>query len=692
MEAKVSPSCPPSPAKDHICWTLQTPEMNLKVRSSSGGSGNGSNGSSSSSSIIISSPPGEQTTTTKKKKKQHRTELVPKPQIKKAVETLLKHPGIQKNNLLLSDYENIFLMVVLWKIPQVRKKIGIPLPFSIRHDTVEVCLFTRDEPKLTAEQTENHYRKLLGQQNVNISQVIPFKTLKTEYKPFEAKRRLLNSFSVFLCDDRIKRLLPSHLGKHFYLRKKDPLPVNMTCANLAQQLQKVIQGTSMAISNRGGCSSVQVGHTGMKIKEIVANVISTVEVLSEKLPEKWKNVKMIYMKTERSVSLPIFSSFLNEFKDLPRPAFAKPKKQKETQGEMKAEKIKASKKPAPRPEVKKQRSAGPGAGVPSVAGLEKEQKEKAKTTAVQEQEPEEEIPQLIPIQIGPSKKTPRKAKPEEKWPKKSLGVQSPQSQSTRQKRKVSVTELSPKEMNQGTEWLDGPAKRLRISEVTKQETPLSLRKATRKKTPRKPESSSSAAPDESPGKKPRISEVAEQETPSSLRKATPKKTPKKPEASFFVTPHKNPGKKARILEVAEQEILSSLSKATPKVTPKKPEASSSATPDESPGKTPRISEVAEQETPSSLGKATRRRTPRKPEASFFVTPHKRPGKKATISEVAEQETPSSLRKATPKKTPRKPEARSFATPNKGGRLMKSARKPPRTPKQNPKKPQVPQSA
>ena len=50
--------------------------------------------------------------------------------------------------------------------------------------------------------------------------MIPYKMLKTEYKPFEAKRRLLGNFDMFLSDDRVRRLLSSHIGKHFYERKK----------------------------------------------------------------------------------------------------------------------------------------------------------------------------------------------------------------------------------------------------------------------------------------------------------------------------------------------------------------------------------------------------------------------------------------------------------------------------------------
>lgn len=53
-----------------------------------------------------------------------------------------------------------------------------------------------------------------------LEQIIPYKVLRTEYKPYEAKRRLLGNFDMFLSDDRIRRLLPSHLGKHFYQRKR----------------------------------------------------------------------------------------------------------------------------------------------------------------------------------------------------------------------------------------------------------------------------------------------------------------------------------------------------------------------------------------------------------------------------------------------------------------------------------------
>lgn len=47
-----------------------------------------------------------------------------------------------------------------------------PLPHGQRSDTDEVCLFTRDEPKMTSEQTQRFYKKLLEERGVkNVTEV-----------------------------------------------------------------------------------------------------------------------------------------------------------------------------------------------------------------------------------------------------------------------------------------------------------------------------------------------------------------------------------------------------------------------------------------------------------------------------------------------------------------------------------------
>ena len=46
------------------------------------------------------------------------------------------------------------------------------LPHGIRSDLADVCLFTKDEPNLSSEQTERYYKKLLNNHGIKtISQV-----------------------------------------------------------------------------------------------------------------------------------------------------------------------------------------------------------------------------------------------------------------------------------------------------------------------------------------------------------------------------------------------------------------------------------------------------------------------------------------------------------------------------------------
>lgn len=41
-----------------------------------------------------------------------------------------------------------------------------PLPHELRTESGDVCLFTKDEPKMTSEQTQRFYKKLLTERGV----------------------------------------------------------------------------------------------------------------------------------------------------------------------------------------------------------------------------------------------------------------------------------------------------------------------------------------------------------------------------------------------------------------------------------------------------------------------------------------------------------------------------------------------
>ncbi|XP_025272270.1 ribosomal L1 domain-containing protein 1 [Canis lupus dingo] len=443
-------------------------------------------------------------------------EQLDKGQIRKAVEALLAHSRSRKNanGLLLNENENFFLMVILWKIPSKELRVRLALPHGIRSDLTDICLLTKDEPNLTPENTERFYKKLLNKHGIKtISQIIPLRTLKKEYKAYEAKLRLLGSFDFFLTDARIRRLLPSHLGRHFYHRKKVPVPVNLLAKNLSREINECIGGTVLNISKSGSCSTIRVGHTGMEVEHIVDNIIAVAKRLSQKLPEKWESVKLLYVKTERSASLPIFSSFVScqdEAKGIctriQRKKEAKKKqkqkenreKQKEKRKNKRLEKQGKKAASAPKeedadPKISDAVAKDPAPQKEKMQAREKKEAGKGKTQQKVQDESEDEIPLLVPIG------TPAKENIEvqnhaagKKSQKKSPGPNRP-----RGKKRKACPGL---------------------------ETP----KAAEAKTP-----------GNGPEKKPRIKEEAEKERNSSLGKKDPRQKTKKPGARFFTTANKS---------------------------------------------------------------------------------------------------------------------------------------------------------
>ncbi|CAL8381497.1 ribosomal L1 domain-containing protein 1 [Gadus morhua] len=238
-------------------------------------------------------------------------------QVKKAVlalQAFLKSKSTSEA-LFLNESEHISLLFTLWKIPKKARNIRVPLPHNQRSDTDEVCLFTRDEPNMTGEQTQRFYKRLLEEKGINIAEVIPYKLLKTEYKSIESKRRLLGNFDVFLSDDRIRRLLPSHLGKNFYKNKKDPLSVNLQSKSLARDLNSVIHGTRVKINNKGACCMASIGHSGMTTEQLTENIESAVKGVDE-MRTQGAVVKLIHLKSLASVALPIYNAVLSQIANL----------------------------------------------------------------------------------------------------------------------------------------------------------------------------------------------------------------------------------------------------------------------------------------------------------------------------------------------------------------------------------------
>lgn len=233
---------------------------------------------------------------------------LPKERIERAVTALLKwkssKSATQKAQLLESD-EFLYLVITLHKIPSKGRtnayKIPLPNPLY-SSEGAEFCLFL-DDRHLDSKSAK---QKVLDEK-IPVAKVIKFSKLKTDYKPFEAKRKLCDSYDLFFADKRIVPLLPKAIGKHFYKKKKIPIPIELGRKNWKEQIERVC-GSALLFINTGTCCVVRVARGSMEKEEIVENVVAAVNGVVEFIPKKWRNVRSLHLKFAESVSLPVYQA------------------------------------------------------------------------------------------------------------------------------------------------------------------------------------------------------------------------------------------------------------------------------------------------------------------------------------------------------------------------------------------------
>ncbi|XP_042479625.1 putative ribosome biogenesis protein C8F11.04 [Macadamia integrifolia] len=229
----------------------------------------------------------------------------------KAVDALLKWNESKKKKLekaqLLEQDDFLYLILTLKKIPANGRTnpYKIPLSHPLHSPEEELCLIIDDRSKnrLTSEAA----KKKIQAEGIPISKVLKLSKLKTDYRPFEAKRKLCSSYDLFFADKRIIPLLPKLLGKEFFKKKKIPIPVDLTHQNWKQQIEYAC-GSALLFLRTGTCSVLKIARVSQSRDEIVANVVSAIDGTTEIIPKKWANVRSFHLKMSESLALPLYQS------------------------------------------------------------------------------------------------------------------------------------------------------------------------------------------------------------------------------------------------------------------------------------------------------------------------------------------------------------------------------------------------
>ncbi|KAG6812717.1 hypothetical protein H0H92_001078 [Tricholoma furcatifolium] len=242
-------------------------------------------------------------------------------QCKLAIDALHTHESkkeqqSQETELLPGKEPNIWLNVTVKKMPSGHKfkpakmqKANRGHRSPIEHPLIDprttaICLITKDP--------QREYKDLLQTHNIKfISRVVGVEKLKGKFKPFEARRMLLKENGLFLADERIIPLLPKLLGSKWFEAKKQPIPVCLKRKDLKGELERAVSSTYMN-QNRGTCTSIKFATLSHNPKQVLANLKTALPAIAKHIAGGWDNIQALHIKTNSSVSLPIWSCTLDD--------------------------------------------------------------------------------------------------------------------------------------------------------------------------------------------------------------------------------------------------------------------------------------------------------------------------------------------------------------------------------------------
>ncbi|KAJ6374956.1 hypothetical protein OIU77_000016 [Salix suchowensis] len=235
--------------------------------------------------------------------------------VDKAVNALLKWRSSKLNTQkpqLLEHDEFVYLILTLKKIPPKGvSRINahkIPLPHPLTNpltEAPELCLIIDDRPK--SGLNKDAAKKKIQNDNIPISKIIKISKLKTDYRPFEAKRKLCDSYDMFFADKRVVPLLPKMLGKQFFKKKKIPMTVDLKHSNWKEQIDRAC-GSALLFLRTGTCSVMKVGRVSMSREEISKNVMAAINGIAEIVPRKWGGIRSFHLKLLDSLALPVYQA------------------------------------------------------------------------------------------------------------------------------------------------------------------------------------------------------------------------------------------------------------------------------------------------------------------------------------------------------------------------------------------------
>lgn len=217
--------------------------------------------------------------------------------------------GFDKKKNLFGEDLKYGLQIAAIKIPDVpSRNCRVQLPNPIYREGDDICLIVKDLErgrKHDYEETLTFWSDKLRELGINyITQVIPFRQLKEDYKEYEMKLKLVHRFDRFLVDARINGHVFNFLGNNFIRRCKNPTPVILEKdEKIVKSIEKALSRLTYKQTNTGRVAEIQFATHKMPLDKAVENANSLLQALKTQYPGGWQNIRTIYLKPMVDIQL-----------------------------------------------------------------------------------------------------------------------------------------------------------------------------------------------------------------------------------------------------------------------------------------------------------------------------------------------------------------------------------------------------
>ncbi|GIQ82375.1 ribosomal protein L1/ribosomal biogenesis protein [Kipferlia bialata] len=210
-----------------------------------------------------------------------------------------KKKAEEEENGLWEDVQPVQLMVTLNNVPAKRRAVPfqVVLPNVVNEDGV--CLFVSD----------GQYDRVLAMKKEGklprVGEVVSIAMVKGTYEPYEARRQLLRSHSLFLADDRVLSVLTRLLGSTFLKAKRFPQPISVSDAKIASSIEECCRSIFVDVG-RGPTLMVRVGTTERDAESLGANVFAALKGLTKLVGGK-DNVRTASVRYHGGLNIPLMA-------------------------------------------------------------------------------------------------------------------------------------------------------------------------------------------------------------------------------------------------------------------------------------------------------------------------------------------------------------------------------------------------